>query len=54
MCQALLAWAHHEGAHTAYLAVMADNAPAVHLYNRLGFREVYQYWYRHTPDDFAA
>jgi len=46
VCQALLAWAQHEGAQTAYLAVTSDNTPALHLYTRLGFREVYTYWYR--------
>ena len=49
VCQALLAWAQREGAHTAYLAVMADNTAALHLYNRLGFREAYRYWYRKQP-----
>ena len=46
LCLALLGWAQHHGAHTAYLAVMADNAAALHLYDRLSFREVYRYWYR--------
>ena len=42
----LLHWAKANGAQTAYLQVMLENEPAVRTYAKLGFREVYQYWYR--------
>jgi len=42
----LLEWGARNGAHHSYLQVMLDNAPALHLYSKLGFEEVYQYWYR--------
>ncbi len=42
----LLALAQQNGAHTAYLQVMQENERAQRLYESLGFREVYSYWYR--------
>jgi GNAT superfamily N-acetyltransferase len=45
----LLGWARGQGATRAYLQVMLHNAPALRLYERLGFREAYRYWYRSAP-----
>jgi N-acetylglutamate synthase len=42
----LLAWARDRSAHSAYLNVMVNNAPALRVYEQAGFIERYQYWYR--------
>jgi N-acetylglutamate synthase len=39
----LMGWATQAGASQAYLQVEPDNAPAVQLYQGLGFAEVYRY-----------
>jgi len=47
----LSAWAEAEGATGACLQVVADNHPALALYDRIGFRdELYRYHYRRQPD----
>lgn len=34
------------GVLTSYIQVVSDNSPARHLYEKLGYREQYPYWYR--------
>ncbi|MEZ5537567.1 MAG: GNAT family N-acetyltransferase [Thiolinea sp.] len=46
LCQALISWAAGQGAQTAYLQVVGHNYSAINLYEQLGFRRAYQYWYR--------
>lgn len=42
----ILNWAKQQGAQKAYLQVMLNNAPALNLYAKMGFKEIYKYWYR--------
>lgn len=46
LMQDMLNWGVHSGARYAYLQVVENNIPARRLYQRLGFQEVYPYWYR--------
>lgn len=46
LCADLLHWGKQQGATTAYLQVTAHNLAAINVYERLGFRRAYQYWYR--------
>lgn len=43
---ALWAWGAAHGATQTYLQVMRDNPAALALYDGLGYREAYRYWYR--------
>lgn len=42
----MLDWARERGARRAYLQVVSTNWPALRLYRRFGFQEIYHYWYR--------
>jgi ribosomal protein S18 acetylase RimI-like enzyme len=42
----MMRWGKANGATTAYLQVMLNNPPALRLYENLGFKEAYKYWYR--------
>ncbi|WP_298211128.1 GNAT family N-acetyltransferase [Acidovorax sp.] len=46
LVQALLHWAAEAGATSAYLQVRAQNAPALGLYEAMGFKTAYGYHYR--------
>jgi ribosomal protein S18 acetylase RimI-like enzyme len=46
LVSSLLNWARKQGGRYVYLQVMSLNRPARHLYAKLGFEEMYHYWYR--------
>lgn len=46
ICQCLLNKAIEKGAHTAYLQVVQGNTPAPEMYESLGYKKEYSYWYR--------
>lgn len=46
----MLEWGARHGAQRAYLQVLCDNAPALRLYSRFGFREIYRSWYLQRDD----
>jgi ribosomal protein S18 acetylase RimI-like enzyme len=43
---AIMAEAAKRGVKKSYLQVMINNPAALHLYEKIGFREIYRYWYR--------
>lgn len=45
LLHALTEWGKSVGADQVYLQVMEDNPPALALYEKLGFRKLYEYWY---------
>lgn len=46
-----LLWAQRKGALSAWLQVLADNKPAISLYDSMGFSELYRYTYWKPPVD---
>lgn len=42
----MLLWGKNECAKLGYLQVMVDNKTALALYTKIGFKEIYRYWYR--------
>ena len=46
LISAMLNWGESNNAKQAYLQVETENQAGINLYNKLGFTEVYQYFYR--------
>lgn len=46
----LLKWGRENGAKHSCLAVVANNEPALRLYAKIGYSEIYKYWYRVKAD----
>lgn len=46
MIENIIKWGKSKGATRAYLQVLTDNEQALRLYEKVGFKEVYKYWYR--------
>ena len=44
--EAIMAEAAKRGAKNSYLQVMISNSAALSLYKKIGYREIYRYWYR--------
>lgn len=47
----LLKWGKENGAKYSYLTVLLNNEPALKLYSKIGFSEIYKYWYRGKEND---
>ncbi|MEP1090263.1 MAG: GNAT family N-acetyltransferase [Rhizobiaceae bacterium] len=47
-------WGREHGARQAWLQVVAENQPAINLYQGEGFSDVYSYAYRQAPDGFQG
>lgn len=46
----ILDWGKKQGATEGYLLVVKDNAPANRLYDKIGYSQRYDYWYRVQAD----
>lgn len=51
ICTAIMQYGKEFGCHTAYLQCLSDNHGARTMYDRLGYRETYHYWFRTKPID---
>ena len=47
--ETLLFEASGRGVENSYLQVMLNNPAAMHLYEKIGYREIYRYWYMKKP-----
>jgi ribosomal protein S18 acetylase RimI-like enzyme len=53
LVRSILGRAKELGAERSYLQVVSGNVPAENLYSKLGYRELYRYWYRMKPCSIA-
>jgi len=47
--ETIMSEAARRGVENSYLQVMINNPIAMNLYEKLGYREIYRYWYRKKP-----
>ncbi len=46
ICQKIIQEGYKKGAHSAYLQVEQTNDIAINMYEKIGFKRLYTYWYR--------
>ena len=51
ICKKIMSEGIKMGATTAYLQVMSDNMGAIRLYEKIGYKAIYNYWYMVLSDD---
>ena len=52
--ETILSESARRGVKSSYLQVRMDNSVALHLYGKMGYREIYRYWYKKKKNEKGA